>query len=227
MKRMVLSVLVLSLVLTFACSKKKNSTEPENNTPPALPQQTSSNVPNNAPDHVKGMAAAADAFATSGYGYMAMGYGGQGVQNGNTWTWATTVEAMTVTVKSTLNDDGSSNWQVILNGTDGVNTFNNWVMMAGQVSADQKSASWTVYETGTQTVAATWTMVIDDNGNVTKTIVSGTMKLVSVSNTDGSGSLKEYQNDNLSFEASWGSDGAGSWTAYNADGSVADSGPWT
>jgi hypothetical protein len=229
MRHLVFLLLILSLALSVACSKKDddNPTGPENNNPPSPPPTVSTNVPTNAPDYLQGMASIADMYSQGGFAYISMAYATQGTQTGNTWTWSVTSETVTVTLQAMIQADGSTTWKIILNGTENQHTYVNWVMIEGQVSADQKSASWTAYEDGTQNVAATWDMSIDEGGNTTSTIVIDNLTYEFVSNVDGSGSYKEYENETIIYEAAWNSTGAGTWIAYNDDGSVADSDSWT
>lgn len=82
------------------------------------------------------------------------------------------------------------------------------------------------YYSGT-TIYATYDWVVNGNSTTVEyDILGGFYKYECTLNKDGSGSVKQYFDTDLDFEASWNANGSGSWTTYNTDGTVLDSGSW-
>ncbi len=64
------------------------------------------------------------------------------------------------------------------------------------------------------------------NGIFTNTLVSGSLRIVSTSNDNLSGTIKYYEDGVLLFEGQWQTNGSGDCTSYNGDGSQNETGSW-
>lgn len=227
MKRLTFLFLVVGIVFAAGCSSDKSSTTgPKNDTPPAIPQATPLTVPANAPQQVQGMATIANGFSKAGFGYLNLARGKQAAYTNNSWKWSWSNGSLTVTITSTVLGDGTTEWQVNINGTEGGLTYNDWIAMTGQVSADGRSGNWTFYQVNSTDVAATCTWNTDANGNYTVTFQADQMKWVYTANADGSGSVLCYDNNKLVFQAEWQADRSGWWKVFDDNGNEINGGTW-
>lgn len=226
MKTVFILAMMALAVLAGCGSDEKNPLTPKPTTPPEIPQVVAPELPTNAPGNVKMMAGSVGNFYSGRFSIFNQFQGRQGVWQDSTWTWSATFDSITVTIVSQVNDDGSTHWQMILNGSDDGVVYDNWVAITGQVSADKNSADWIFYEEGSQTPASTWSYQIDGNGNRTTTVQVEETKIVFVNNADGSGSFRTFENGKLIFEAEWKADRTGWWKVYDENGTLLRQGTW-
>ena len=155
-----------------------------------------------------------------------------GVQKGNTETWTYRMNTVTVTLTGTIQPDGSSQWAMVLNGTDTSGaTYSNFTVARGTSSGDGKSGTWDLYDSTSTSPQSelSWTM--------TNSILNGTLKsftgssvsaqTVVVNNPDNSGQLTLYTGTTLTFKAVWQPDGSGNWWTYDPNGAQTGTGNWT
>lgn len=226
MKAILFLTLMVSLLIFGCGSDSKNPVTPKQTTPPELPQVVAPELPANAPSNVKMMTGATGDLYSGRFSIFNQFQGRKGVWQDSSWTWSDTFDSITVTIKSQVKDDGSTEWQMILNGSDNGVVYDNWVVMEGQVSADKNSGYWIFYEERSQTPASTWSWQIDGTGNRTTTVQVETTKIVYVNNTDGSGSVGIYESEKLFFEAEWKADRTGWWKVYDDNGTLLRQGTW-
>lgn len=225
--KVILFLTMIGIVLIAGCgSDEKNPITPKQSTPPEIPQVIAPELPSNTPSSVKMMAGSSGNYYSGRFGIFNRFQGRKGVWQDSTWTWSDTFDSITVTLQSQVNDDGSTEWKMILNGSDDGVVYDNWVAIEGQVSADKKSGYWIFYEEGSQTPASTWNWTLDDSGNRTTVVQADETKIVHVNNSDGSGSVRIYDNEQLLFEAEWKADRSGWWKIYDDDGSLVREGTW-
>lgn len=222
---MVAIIIIVALALT-GCSKEESATGPEE-TPPQLPELIQLSVPANAPAAVQAPVTTTNALINSFSFYLNIAKLAQPQKEGNLWVWSGSNQGLTVRVTAEVLPNGDVQWKAILNGSDGQNVYNNWLAVQGTTNADFSRGDWTVFETNTQTVAATFSWQTDSNGNLTATFISGSEKLIVVNNTDNSGTLQSFSDNVLIFEAAWQADGSGWWKQYDLSGNVTDEGTWS
>ncbi len=221
------------LVLVLAACSGNNPSSPENDNVPELPDlnKLRINVPQGAPPQVQGIALAVNSFISMGYGWLGPAYGKSPTGSDGTYEWKVTDRTLTITVRAVVQSDGSAKWTVTLNGTDPTTgeTFNNWVAVSGSTDAKSKTGQFTIYEPNTTNVAAQINWTEDDKGNLNITMSTSEGQTWRVtSKADGSGSLVVEENGKKTFEASWTSDGSGTWASYNPDtGEQIGSGSWS
>lgn len=158
-------------------------------------------------------------------------------QSGNQWRWSIQSGTLTVIFQAQKNTDGSYVWQYIFNGTEGTNTYNNFVVWQGTISADGKSGEWLIYDEDTQLLSNYYTYQTNAQGvktGIWETKNSqGTatiQKIVLVNNPDGTGSTDVYELYNSVLvkveHIEWAANGSGSWIEYTSAGVESNSGSW-
>ncbi len=219
-------VIILVIWMSMGCSNKSNPESSQEN-PPQLPTPIHLYVPTGAPVNVKTPVQATNNLLNTYYSYFTFAKLVEPRKEGNIWVWTATNQQLTVKVTAEKLSDGSIRWKVYLNGSDGQNTYNNWLFMEGTADAEFKNGNWTVYDFNTQGVAGTLVFHTDGNGNFSAEITSGTEKLDIENNKDNSGSLKIYENNILTLEAQWDANGGGWWKEYDQAGNVTNQGNWS
>ncbi|MBN1398182.1 MAG: hypothetical protein JXA06_09160 [Bacteroidetes bacterium] len=225
---------VLAIGIVGCDDESSNPADSNNNTTtPALPQVSFQGPNTNSSDPnaqiANSHAAQMNAIVSQSQMFAAM----PPQQNSNTFVWTYTVQGLTYTLTAVKQNDGSFTWNVILNGTDGTNTFNNYKPCEGTVNADGKSGTWTVYDiNGTKDAYLVYSTDANNvlTGDMRVYYSDGTtsMKQLLVNNPDGSGSLEIYnQGTVLSYRAIWTASGSGQWWYYDDLGAIIDQGSWT
>jgi hypothetical protein len=150
-------------------------------------------------------------------------------QQDNNWTYSWTSEGLTYTITATNNADGSTAWNITVDGSNDDVSYDNYMLADGSKSADGSSGNWRMYDSeGNGMLQFVFEWSTDDNGVVTGTMEypQDNIRIVMVNNPDGSGSIERYQDGTLRFEASWDGQGSGQYTKYDESSNVIDSGSW-
>jgi hypothetical protein len=139
-----------------------------------------------------------------------------GTNNNGVWTWSMTDDGITVTITARKLTDGRYEWKIVLNGTDGTDTYANWTALEGTVAADGKSGSLTFYDDSPTPSTNADVIVMWSTTGTTTTIdfesVQDDMKFVLITNGT-SGEVSTYHK----VGSAWaGPDYHGTWTAPNA-----------
>lgn len=120
-------------------------------------------------------------------------------------------------------------WAVTLNGTDGETTYDNHIFIRGYRENDNASGNMSVYDPADPGSALLfWTWGVNPNNVFAMTLYAydENAEITSSINPNGSGSVSQSVGGVLSFNATWNSDGSGSYTIYDGSGDPADSGTW-
>lgn len=142
------------------------------------------------------------------------------------WTW--TQDGTTFTLVS---NETSSGYKLTLtiNGSFNGETYSNQILMESTVSKDGNSGEVLFYDPDSGSPALTFNWETEADGTYNLDMEAGTeyggFTGQMVVNPDNSGTLDLDYPSGDSWEISWTSS-AGSWTLYNADGSVAQTGNW-
>jgi len=158
------------------------------------------------------------------------------VKDGNTYTWQQTngKEA----IKYVVTDNGSTyTTRFYITGEMGGFTVNNALQFEGTYSKDGKSGNWKIYEFTSATVSFiedTYEWSTNSAGTLSgelKTFDSASdAKPDSYSastKADKSGTLLYKENDVKLFDAVWATDGSGTLTYYDSNGTVTNTYSWT
>jgi hypothetical protein len=155
-------------------------------------------------------------------------------QNGNTYTWTYAAAGATYTLTAVKQNNGSFTWTVVLNGTAGATTYNNFKVCEGTSSADGKSGTWIFYELGVAGKTGEFVYSTSASNVLTGTMnsynTSGTLtsKTVMINNPDGSGSMESYDDGvHRNYRSDWIANGSGTWYTYNDSGVQTGTGTWT
>ncbi|MHB9011693.1 MAG: toxin-antitoxin system YwqK family antitoxin [Ignavibacteriaceae bacterium] len=236
LKMFAATLFAASLLVISGCSKKGNPIQPPAN-PPALPSVTFKGPNTNSTDQY--------AQLTENYvlnfkefsSYMTAFANMSAAQNGNTWTWTYKFGALTETMTTTQNSDGSYSWKVVFNGKASSNDtiyYTNWTLLQGTTSTDGKNGSWTIYYENTTIMLAEYNWNTSSGG-----VLTGTLKTYDnggnvqssinvVNNSDGSGSVEDYTGTVLIFKSVWQANGSGQWWTYDSStGGQVGTGSWT
>lgn len=120
--------------------------------------------------------------------------------------------------------DGGSQWDFSYVWTIQGSTYldiNGWEKKDG-------SAGFLQWEfDATERYTIDWSATSQGGYSIDTKFISGGVvdsRYVGVYNSDGSGSIDYFSEGDLYYTASWNASGSGTYTSYNSDGSVADSG---
>lgn len=233
--RLSLVALLLTAVLPFwACGEGDSGTNPEQEPLPTIPSQATFTVqvPTNAPPQVKGYVLSINNLVNAGFTWITAAANHQPSGSGGQYEWKATVYGVSVSLKAVVNRTTSEvQWTLTLDGTDQISgtTYNNWVAMTGTTDLQAKNGQVTLYEINTSDVAGQLAWTTRDNGErtINATSPDGSSWAVNLA-SDGSGSLVVMQYGNKVFEASWDSNGAGTWASYDPfTGQQTGSGSWS
>lgn len=228
------------MMIFIGCSKKEESpTSTTTGTAPVIPTVTFTGPSKTNTDPTyHAQAAAGYALAMSSVFAPVQAFALMPAQqSGNQWRWTMTDGQLTIIFQSQKNSDGSYGWQYIFNGTEGTNTYNNFIVWQGTVSADGKSGEWLIYDEDTQKLSNSFTYQTNAQGVKTGTWETkndqGTatiQRIILVNNPDGSGYCDVYELYNSTLvkveHIEWAANGSGSWVEYNSAGQQRDSGSW-
>ncbi len=223
---------VFALVLFAAGCAEEESTAPSNTAPP-LPL-----IQIKPPTSTAEPAIQATYYVQAINGlliYPSLFQGMQPTANGGTFTWTIAQGELTITMTAVRQADGTFAWTLKLNGiTAQEETFENFTWMSGTTSSDGKTGSFDFFEEGTTSKSASLQYTVSASGVINATLrlydsvgsVYG--KYVGVGNPDGSGSIDVYEGELLRiYRAVWLANGSGTWTTYDVEGQVTDTGSWT
>ena len=125
------------------------------------------------------------------------------------------------------------NWSLVFNGSNATANYNNFTALSGTESTDGSSGNWSIFYPNEKTAEYALTWSTSSTGVLTGKIVendtTGTafQKDVITENKDKSGELVEYSGTVETWDIKWNANGSGSYTEWNLDGTVADSGTWS
>lgn len=241
MRRRLVGLYAIVLAASFigGCSKSSNGTNPTGpgtTTAPHLATPTFTG-PNTTSDSL-GAIEAKSLSATMNFqvAFAESFQTGQAKQNGSTWSWTyhSSTSSFTATWSAVKQSDGSYSWSLVFNGqTDSV-TYNNWTFLKGTTSSDGKSGNCTIYYSNTSSIGIQFNWTTASNGTVTGTVLvynaSGavTEKVVITNNTDKSGEVDVYTGAQMTFKATWQSNGSGQWWEYDpSSGAQVYYGTWS
>jgi len=152
---------------------------------------------------------------------------------GPPWTYTWTVDNLTITL--TVTEEGTNwVWDIVLSGTDGDYTYDNWLFIHAEQAKDCSSGQLMIYMPVTTEICLEWSWSVDAEGVYTFVMTSyyeeEGLKVEITVNPDNSGELKLYTEVSevylLTFRAVWQADGSGQWWTYVA-GLQTDSGSWS
>ncbi|MBS3766892.1 MAG: hypothetical protein KGY75_02035, partial [Candidatus Cloacimonetes bacterium] len=225
---LVIGIIIVSLL--FSCSDDGGSTGPDEPEPEWQPKTVT--VPENmeqsqnpmvqmAVGHintVNGMMNTYSSFFQPQKSYK---------DDGPPWEYDWTEGDLTIhlTITECEEADYDYEWTVVLDGSDGEYTYDNWTYIYAKTSNNNSSGHVTIYEQVTDEVCAIVTWNTDESGVFTMTIEDfhGTQtKIELTSNPDGSGEVDYYEQIEgsyvIQFRAEWEADGSGQWWTYDENG---------
>ncbi len=141
-----------------------------------------------------------------------------------TWNDGNLTVVLTVTeVESMIN------WSVSLNGSDGQQIFEDFVFIRGSTELDGSSGNMSIFspQTGSQEIIS-WSWATMSNGifHMEFSSALGEIGVLIEVNPDGSGTMSQRAQSVTLFSSSWNADGSGSYTYYDGQGNITDSGSW-
>jgi len=234
---LVIGIIIVSLL--FSCSDDGGSTGPDEPEPEWQPKTVT--VPENmeqsqnpmvqmAVGHintVNGMMNTYSSFFQPQKSYK---------DDGPPWEYDWTEGDLTIhlTITECEEADYDYEWTVVLDGSDGEYTYDNWTYIYAKTTNDNSSGHVTVYKQVTDEVCAVVTWDTDESGVFTMTIedfYDTQTKIELTSNPDGSGEVDYYEQIEgsyvIQFRAEWEADGSGQWWTYDENGNVENSGSWS
>lgn len=148
-----------------------------------------------------------------------------GANDSVTWTDG----QVTVTVVTQIIEGSVTTFSVRLDGSEGGTTYSNFEYISGYFFPDGSEGDFNIYHPSSPTVPITrWAWSRDPSNALIMTYMEFTANtLITIGvNTDGSGSIGYSYSNHVQYAAVWASDGSGSWSFYDNQGNVTDSGTW-
>lgn len=153
--------------------------------------------------------------------------------NGVEEDWEHTWTDGTLSITMRVYESGGYNyWTTTLNGTDGNTVYTNWLMLEARQTMDASSGYLKMFDDNTTDLTFNWEWATDPAGNVTMSMSGyedgvAAFLIEVVANADESGNTKFYEPiSSLIYDISWTSNGNGTYTQYDRNGNVVDSGSW-
>ena len=223
-------VLILSaLAFGLGCFNKENPLSSEDSAP-TIPQLIIFRGPSssNSPDEVNSSIGLLNGNTATGFNYLSLANLITPEANGNTYSWQVQFGQFTANIEAKKRGDGTVDWTLTLNGSDDTVTYNNWIVMRGNSHSDGSKGLWHFFSENSTSEEAQFTWEVDSHEVRFGTLdVASLSRLFDVINhPDRSGSLAIKENGAKVYEATWDESGAGSWTAWDAQGNSVDSGSW-
>lgn len=236
-------LLIVALLMVFYAGCDDSSTSPKEEKPPTIESTTIE-----IPTKMQTAANNGDPGAAIAVSYITMANSFSGFTNiltppenaqrskpvgalDDTWTytWSSQNLSLEMTVTET---DEYVHWVMIYDGTDGVYTYNNFKFLEAMQYKAFDEGWMKVFDPMTTGLLWEYMWETDSNGTFhfdmyvySEGNVEATVN-VEV-NSDGSGEVVIDLGSSGSYVVQWAADGTGSWTYYNSDGSVAQSGSWS
>ncbi len=142
------------------------------------------------------------------------------------YTWTQGGLSITLTVQ----DTGSEiYWEVKVNGSDGEQTYADFVLLDGYREKTVNSGMLNLYDPMTENGPATyWSWSTDPDGvfSVNHFGLNSNVHVFATVQVNGSGSVSYYLDNVMRFGSNWNTDGSGEFTIYDASGSMIDTGAW-
>jgi|GEM_PF-2538457 hypothetical protein len=231
MKRFPLAGLALVAVLIWAvgCFDLKNPNDSDDS-PPEIPELIIFKAPNSSavPAALKNSIDQFNANMATGYTYLSIATINKPNKKDNRYVWEVKAGGFTAIIEAVPAENDQVNWSVVISGSDGNVTFNNWKAMEGTSNRSGKKGEWHIFkENSTEELGVyNWEVREDDSKFGSFTMSTEAIRYEVVNNPDGSGSFVKYENGIKVFEATWNASGAGSWTEWDTQGNVVNSGSW-
>lgn len=218
----------LLLLLASACKKKEDPTP----APPAepfkstlterkaiveIPEAFANNTSNNYATETRGYIGIANSTFGLYQGFLSIPGNPTSSANGS-WTWSDG-GGNVVTYTSKL----SNNEYQISMRIKYANGFEYKVYDATEAKDGSKGSIRWYDEDGRVVLTMEWNYA---NGVFTNVLVADSLRIVSTSNDNLSGTIKYYENNVLLFEGQWQSNGSGDCVSYNNDGTQNETGSW-
>ncbi len=135
-----------------------------------------------------------------------------------------------LTIKLTIQDTGSEiYWDVVLNGTEGQNTYTDFTLLDGYREKTVSSGMLNLYAPDKQNnPVAYWSWSTDPEGVFTSSyfMLSENVVINASVQVSGAGSVAYYVSNKVSFGANWNADGSGTFATYDSNGAETGSGSW-
>lgn len=226
-------ILLLFSVLITSCSKKDDPVSPQNQDAVSLPAFSFKGPKTFSKDQY---AVQTNTQISSANDYLDLirlpFVNVQPGKSGNQWTWIFEAGGgATETLRALKNADGSIYWELFVNGNIYGSNHNNWKIIDGTTSADEKNCNWTIYAENSSIPAARLAWTTDEQGTVSGTLTNYSYSLVTgkkeiINRSDNSGGLSVYDDNNqMTFQSVWNTDGSGSWKSYT-NGQETANGSW-
>ncbi|MEE9169700.1 MAG: hypothetical protein V3U73_08025 [bacterium] len=230
MKITSLGALVLSaLLFGMGCFNKDNPVGDEE-VAPNIPQLIIFRGPDspNAPQELGTSLGLLNGKTATAFNYLSLANLLSPEADENKFSWEVTYGQFNALIEARKIANGTVDWTLTLNGSDGTVTYNNWVAMRGNSDMDGASGTWRFFAENSATEMAQFTWEIDDNEQRFGTLILNDVgRLYDVMNhPNKSGSLEVKENGVKVYQATWDASGAGSWTAWDTQGNMLDSGSW-
>ncbi|MCK4547569.1 MAG: hypothetical protein KAW17_09030 [Candidatus Eisenbacteria sp.] len=144
-------------------------------------------------------------------------------EDGPPWEYSWTEDGLTTTV--TVDESGDLyTWEVVLDGTDGEYTYDEWLAAEAEQAMDGSYGFVMIYELETGEVDVEWSWGTEAGVYQFELIFDGGESEMDITvYADLSGILEQYEGGELFFKSVWASDGTGEWWVYGDD---PDSGSW-
>ncbi len=223
-------LLLITLFGSLGCFDQQNPNDPEN-TIPEIPELILFRGPvaQAAPEALQNSIDEFNSHMATGYTYLSIATISSPNSSDNHYVWEVSAGGFTATIEATKTDDGSVDWVVTINGSDGNLSYDNWVAMRGTSNIEGTNGEWHIFAENSTDEVGVFTWQVLDNGVKIGTFTINEPSIIYevINNADGSGSFIKKEGGVKVYEAVWDAAGNGSWTLWDLQGNVVDSGNWS
>ncbi len=223
-------VFLALLVVSVGCLDRNNPNDPQN-AAPEIPQLILFHGPsgNGVPEALQNSIEEFNANMATGYTYLSIATITSPDANDNRYVWQVSAGGFTAVIEAVKQEDDTVEWTVTISGSDANHSYDNWVALRGTSNMEGTEGEWHIFEENSTNEVGVFVWSVDDHGvkHGQFTAHSGDVVYEITNNPDGSGSFVKKVNGVKVYEAIWDASGAGSWTSWDTNGNVIDSGNWT
>lgn len=222
-------VLLLGTTMLMGCFDNKILSD-DDESAPQIPTLIIFKGPssNNAPADLKAKIDELNSKTSTGFNYLSLATVSSPSVDGVVSTWEVSYGELDAVIVAEKKSDDTVDWAITVNGSNSSVSYNNWTAMEGNANMGGTEGDWNIYHENSTVVLADFYWTVDDNdvrnGFLSLSEEDATYEIVN--SPDHSGNVVVKEGSVTIYHAIWDETGAGSWTRWDEQGNLIESGSW-